>query len=68
MENRRKISIITFKNNDQTNNSKDMIGKHPEIKTLELHKLDVLTDEEREEKKNYLTIMEDNLNLLRQEL
>ena len=45
-----------------------MIGKHSEIKTLELHKLDVLTDEERDEKKDYLTIMEDNLNLLRQEL
>lgn len=60
--------IITFRNNDQTNNSKDMISKHAEIKTLELHKLDVLTDEERDEKKDYLTIMEDNLNLLRQEL
>lgn len=60
--------IITFRNNDQTNNSKEMIGKHTEIKTLELHKLDLLTDEERDEKKDYLTIMEDNLNLLRQEL
>lgn len=60
--------VITFKNHDQSNNSKDMISKHPEIKYLELHKLDVLTDEERDEKKDYLSIMEDNLNLLRQEL
>ncbi|MDO4996193.1 MAG: metal ABC transporter substrate-binding protein [Bacilli bacterium] len=65
----KKVSyVITFKNHDQSNNSKDMISKHPEIKTLELHKLDVLTDEERDEKKDYLSIMEDNLNLLRQEL
>lgn len=68
IKNKKVSYIITFKNNDQSNNSKDMIGKHSEIKTLELHKLDVLTDEEREEKKDYLTIMEDNLNLLRQEL
>lgn len=65
----KKVSyIITFKNNEQSKNSKDLISKHNEIKTLELHKLDVLTDEERDEKKDYLTIMEDNLNLLRQEL
>lgn len=67
--NDKKVSyIITFKTTDQSNNSKDLISKHTDIKTLELHKLDVLTDEERDEKKDYLTIMEDNLNLLRQEL
>ena len=60
--------IIKFKNKELPENAQTIIDKNPDIKTLELHKLDVLTDEEREEKKNYLTIMEDNLNLLRQEL
>lgn len=67
--NNKKVNyIISFKNNEQSNNSKELIGKHKEIKILELHKLDVLTDDERNDKKDYLTIMEDNLNLLRQEL
>lgn len=60
--------IITFKNDEQSNNCKNMLAKYTDIRTLELHKLDVLSDEERDEKKDYLTIMEDNLNLLNQEL
>lgn len=60
--------IITFKNMEQKTNSKNLLTKYTNIKALELHKLDVLSDQERDEKKDYLTIMEENLNLLNQEL
>ena len=60
--------IITFKNNELSTNAKDMIEKNNNIKTIELHKLNILTDEERNEKKDYITIMQFNLEQLNQEL
>ena len=60
--------IITFKNNELSTNAKDMIEKNNNIKTIELHKLNILTDEERNEKKDYITIMQSNLEQLNQEL
>ena len=45
-----------------------MIEKNNNIKTIELHKLNILTDEERNEKKDYITIMQFNLEQLNQEL
>ena len=35
---------------------------------MELHKLDNITDAERSEKKDYVTIMEDNLEAIKKEL
>ena len=60
--------IITFKNNELSTNATDMIEKNNNIKTIELHKLNILTDEERNEKKDYITIMQFNLEQLNQEL
>lgn len=60
--------IFTFKGEEPTEKAKSLLSAYPEIKTLQLHKLDNISDEERNEKKNYLTIMNENLELLKQEL
>lgn len=60
--------IYNFKGDSLSNNSKIILEKYPIIKEASLHKLDNLTDKEREEKKDYISIMEENLELLKQEL
>lgn len=60
--------ILTFKNTEMNSNAKDMLKKFKNLKTIELHKLNILTDKERENKENYITIMQNNLTLLNQEL
>lgn len=60
--------IFTFKGEDITNNTKNILQNYTDIKTLELNKLDNLTDKEREEKEDYFSIMNSNLELLKQEL
>lgn len=57
-------TIIKFKNNELGNNAKELMDKYSSLKTVELHKLAMLSDKERDEKKDYLTIMQDNLSLL----
>ena len=48
--------------------TKKILEEYPDVKTIELHKLDNLSDEERSEEKDYLSIMEDNLELIKKEL
>lgn len=60
--------IYNFKDNKLSNNANNLLKKFTDLKELNLHKLDNLTDKEREEKKNYVSIMNDNLELLKQEL
>lgn len=59
--------IYTFNNEELSNNAKDLIDNY-EVKSINLHRLDNLTDAERAEKKDYITIMENNLELIKQEL
>lgn len=67
--NKKEISyILTFKNTEMNSIAKEMLDKHNNIKTIELHKLNILTDKERENKEDYLSIMQNNLTLLNQEL
>ena len=64
-----KISYIyTFKNDKTNENVENIINNNTNIKVLELHKLDNLSDEERAEDKDYITIMNKNLDLIKQEL
>ena len=64
-----KISYIyTFKNDKANENVENIINNNTNIKVLELHKLDNLSDEERAEDKDYITIMNENLDLIKQEL
>ena len=60
--------IYTFKGETPNENTNNILNEYQDVKLLELHKLDILSDSERSEKKDYLTIMEENLNLIKQEL
>ena len=68
IENNEVSYIIKFKNIDLPDNANKIIERNPDIKTLELHKLDNITDIERKNKSNYISIMQDNLNTLKSEL
>lgn len=60
--------IFTFKEDTLNKNAKQILEKHPGIKKQELHKLDNITDEDRANDNNYITIMTENLDLIKQEL
>ncbi len=60
--------IYNFKGDSLSHNTENILKKYTNIKEVNLHKLDNLTDKEREEKKNYIHIMENNLELIKQEL
>ena len=68
IENKAISYIYLFENEKLSDNSKAIIGLYPDIKTLELHKLVNLSDQERDEEKDYLSIMNENLEMLKQEL
>ena len=64
-----KISYIyDFKDDTLSNNSKKLLNKYDNLKEDSLHKIDNLTDSERENKKDYISLMKDNLTLLKQEM
>lgn len=60
--------IFSFVGLEDNENVKKLMDEYSNIKKLELHKLDNLTDEERTNDKNYQTIMRENLELLKKEL
>ena len=60
--------IYLFKGAGKNENTEKILEKYSEIKTVELHRLDNITDNERSEKEDYLTIMRDNLELIKKEL
>ncbi|MBR2678792.1 MAG: zinc ABC transporter substrate-binding protein [Bacilli bacterium] len=60
--------IYLFKGQKANDNAQSLLDNHPDLKTIELHKLDNLSDEERSEKYDYITIMNDNLESIKKEL
>ena len=60
--------IFMFKGQEQNENTKTLLTTYPGLQTIELHKLDNITDAERSEKKDYVSIMKDNLELIKKEL
>ena len=60
--------IYSFNEEELSDKAKALIEKYPSIKVDELHKLNNLSDNERSEKENYITLMNDNLDALKQEL
>jgi zinc transport system substrate-binding protein len=60
--------IYAFKGESLNDNAKDLLKTNSGLKKLELHKLDNISDSERAAGKDYLTIMNENLDLLKQEL
>ena len=60
--------IYLFKDQKINDNAHNIINNHSDVKTIELHKLDNLSDDERREKEDYITIMNNNLELIKKEL
>lgn len=60
--------IFTFKNEKLSPNAEEIIKYNNNIKKLELNKIDNISDNDRDEGKNYITLMNENLDLLKQEL
>ena len=60
--------IFTFKGQELSENAKNMMDSNKDIQTIELHKLDNISDSERSEKKDYITIMKENLEEIKKEL
>lgn len=64
-----KISyIMMFQGQKLNENTNKILKKYPDIKNLELHKLDNISDNERSEDINYLSLMNYNLELIKKEL
>lgn len=60
--------IFTFKGEKLSPNAEEIIKYNNNIKKLELNKIDNISDNDRDEGKNYITLMNENLDLLKQEL
>ena len=60
--------IITFAGSEDNDNVKAIMKNNTSIKKIELNKLDILSDEQRSNGDNYLTIMRENLELIKKEL
>ena len=64
-----KISyIFLFKNQEINENTKKLLDTYKSLQKIELHKIDNITEEERSEKEDYVSIMNDNLDLIKKEL
>ena len=57
-----------FQGQKLNENTNKILKKYPDIKNLELHKLDNISDNERSEDFNYLSLMNYNLELIKKEL
>ena len=60
--------IITFKELPENENVTYFLENYPNITKIELHRLDIISDEERRNKENYSSIMRSNLELIKKEL
>lgn len=62
------ISYIFIKQNEEVNNTINTIKNETNVELVTLHTISNLTDDERADKKDYISIMNDNLELLKNEL
>jgi len=60
--------VMMFKGETVNDNTKRLMETYTNLKTIELHKLDNISDKERSEKEDYISIMNNNLELIKQEL
>ena len=49
-------------------NAKKLLDSYSNVSAIELHKLDNISDEERREKKDYILLTRDNLELIKREI
>lgn len=60
--------IFTFKEDKINDIAQSTLNNNSNIKIIELNKLDNISDTDRDEKKDYLSLMNENLDSLKQEL
>jgi len=68
MINNNKIDYIFTTDIDNLNNAVTQIKENTNVEIIELHTLSNLTDDERSDKMDYITLMNENINLLKNEL
>lgn len=59
--------IYTF-DSEKTNDTVKQIKEETEVELIELYNLSILTDKQRSEKEDYISIMNENIELLKKEL
>lgn len=64
----RKINYIFIKQNEEVNKTIKKIQNETNVKLLEINTLTNINEEERNNKQNYITIMNDNIETIKQEL
>ena len=67
IENEEISYIYTFKNDDLSDNANELMNTY-NVKRADLHKLDIISDTERANDEDYLSIMHKNLDTIKQEL
>lgn len=60
--------IYTFKNQELNDTAKSLLKTKSTIKSIELNRLDIISDKDRDDGKDYKTLMTENLDSLKQEL
>lgn len=60
--------IYSFKEEELNDNVKKLVDDNKGITVLKMHKLDNITDDERSNKEDYLTIMSNNLETVKKEI
>ena len=60
--------IYTFKGQENNDNVNNILNSYSNVSTIELHRLDNLTDQERSNKEDYISLMTNNLDLIKKEL
>lgn len=60
--------IYAFVEEELNDNVKKLVDGNANVSVLEVHRLDNMTDEERKNKDDYLTIMVNNLELIKKEI
>lgn len=60
--------VYKFKGEQNGSKVEQLIKENPTIQVVELHKIDNITDKERDENEDYISIMNKNLELIKQEI
>lgn len=60
--------MFIFKGEELNENANNLKNNYSSLNTIELHRLDNISDEERSEKKDYISIMKENLESIKKEL
>ena len=60
--------IFVFRGDSIPENTQNLLNANSAVQIIELHKLNIITDEERSNKKDYIYLIKDNLESIKKEL